>query len=347
MSKFSSPHIKAARGTSSIMLLVIIACIPATVALYTLFGVGVLINLLLCSVTALITESLFMVLRKRSIVAALRDNSALLTAVLLALAIPPLAPWWISVIGTIIAIALAKQLFGGLGMNIFNPAMVAYVVLLISFPLQMSAWPAPQELAGLIEAKTYISAIFGGGSVDAYTMATPLDVLRHNEGLTMEELYSSNSLLSTGKLAGYSSELVNIAFLIGGLYLIKKKVTSYHAPLGMLIGLTVVSFLFSNGSGSDSNGSPIFHLFSGATMMAAFFIITDPVSCCTSNRGRFIFGLLVGLLTYLIRTWGNYPDGVAFAVILANICAPFIDYYTVPRSYGREHSEAIIKRGEQ
>ncbi len=347
MTNSSSPHVQDFMTSARLMRLVIIACIPATVVLFMLFGHGVFINLLLCIVTSIVVESIIAKLRYRSIRALLADYTGVLTAVLIALAIPPLAPWWIPVTGTLFAILVAKQLFGGVGMNPFNPAMIAYVVLLISFPLQMSAWVAPNQIVTLMPIDSQFDAIFNNVPIDAYTMATPLDSVRHLNGQTVNELYDSDPLLSAGKIAGYSSEMINFAFLLGGLYLLKRRVFSWHAPAGMLLSLTLISFLFWGGDGSEGNGSPIFHLLSGATMMGAFFIITDPVSGATSQRGRFIFGCIVGVVTYLIRVWGNYPDGVAFAVLLANICAPFIDYYTVPRSYGYESSESVIKREEE
>jgi electron transport complex protein RnfD len=141
-------------------------------------------------------------------------------------------------------------------------------------------------------------------------------------------------------------EWVNAAFLLGGLFLLHKRLISWHAPLGMLVALSVMSLLFWNGSGSDSNGSPLFHLFTGATMLGAFFIVTDPVSGATSNLGRVIFGAGVGILVYIIRTWGGYPDGVAFAVLLMNLCAPTIDYYSRPRTYGHSKPERGFRLGE-
>ncbi len=142
-------------------------------------------------------------------------------------------------------------------------------------------------------------------------------------------------------------ELVNLAFLAGGLFLLWRKLFTWHAPVGMLGGLFVMSLLFWNGSGSDSHGSPLLHLFSGATMLGAFFIVTDPVSGATSNRGRLVFGIGVGVLTYVIRAWGGYPDGLAFAVLLMNLAAPTIDAFTRPRTYGHKKPEQGFKAGEQ
>ena len=340
----TSPHLKSTLSTPQLMRLVIFACIPATVAMTMMFGWGTLANILLASSGALIAESLILALRGRSIRTALSDYSALLTAVLLALAIPPYVAWWLPFIGAFIAIVFAKQLFGGLGMNPFNPAMVAYVVLLISFPLAMSTWPQTQQLHDAIPQAIALAAVWDGGSIDGYTAATALDIVRNLQGQTIAEATASNPELGFGRIAGYSGEIINGAFLLGGLYLLRRGLFSWHAPVAMIGTLAVMSLLFWNGDGSDGRGSPLFHLFSGATMMGAFFIITDPVSGATSNRGRLIFGCLVGFLVYLIRAFGNYPDGVAFAVLLANLAAPFIDYYTVPRSYGRTEASYIVTK---
>jgi len=339
----SSPHIKSALSTDRIMRLVIFACIPATIMMYHFFGYGVLVNLAITCVTAALSEAFVVSLRGRSIPSALRDHSALLTAILLGLALPAYCSWWVPAVGAFVSIVLAKQLFGGLGNNPFNPAMVGYVVLLISFPVEMSQWVGSIEFTN--SSPTYTS-IFGNTSVDAWTMATPLDAVRNMQGITYTELVQSDPQLSAGIVSSKPFEAINLAFLLGGLYLLKRGIFTWHAPVAMLVTIFVISLLFWTGSGSNSQGSPMFHLFSGATMMGAFFIITDPVSGCTSKRGRLIFGALVGALTYIIRAWGNYPDAVAFAVLLANLSAPFIDYYTTPRTYGHQHADVIISSKE-
>jgi electron transport complex protein RnfD len=170
-------------------------------------------------------------------------------------------------------------------------------------------------------------------------MATPLDLLKQNSSLLIEDLWTQNPLF--GRWGGLGWEWVNLAFLAGGIWLLQQRVFTWHAPIAMLATLTLLSALFYDGGSSASGGSPLFHLLSGATMFGAFFIITDPVSSAVSLRGRLIYGALIGALLYIIRVRGNYPDAVAFAVLIMNFAAPFIDYYTQPRTYG--HS----KRGEQ
>ncbi|MBX9914229.1 MAG: RnfABCDGE type electron transport complex subunit D [Pseudomonadaceae bacterium] len=339
--RITSPHAAGSNRTQQVMLQVLLATLPAVLALTWLFGIGTLVNLVLAGGMALAFEAAILALRKRPITFYLRDGSALVTAVLLALALPPYAPWWLTLVAVGFAMIFGKHLYGGLGQNPFNPAMLGYVVVLISFPLQMSSWPAPHSVSMLAG----IEQIFGLTQLpDGWSQATALDVLKTNKSLTMDELWVQNPAF--GSLGGNAVEWVNAAFLLGGLYLLQKKLISWHAPLGMLGALFVMSLVFWNGSGSDSNGSPLFHLFSGASMLGAFFIVTDPVSGATSKLGRIIFGAGVGMLVYIIRTWGGYPDGVAFAVLLMNLCAPTIDYYSRPRSYGHRQAERGFKLGD-
>ena len=229
-----------------------------------------------------------------------------------------------------------------MGYNPFNPAMVGYVVLLISFPVEMTTWAAPRqafagELPSLLDS---ISVLFVGReaiavfTVDGITMATPLDMVKQNNSLLIEDLWQQSPQF--GQWGGLGWEWANLGFLAGGLFLLSQRVFTWHAPISMLISLTVVSALFYDGGSSASGGSPLFHLLSGATMLGAFFIVTDPVTSAVSIKGRMIYGALIGLLLYLIRVWGNYPDAIAFAVLLMNFAAPLLDYYTQPRTYGHQ-----------
>ncbi len=335
MLRVTSPHAHHGGGTGQLMRLVVFASLPGALALTWFFGLGVIHNLLLASLSCLVFEALVLTLRKRPVGFYLRDCSALVTGVLLGLSLPAYCPWWLVVVGSATAIILAKQLYGGMGFNPFNPAMVGYVVLLISFPVEMTQWPAP---AGLAEHTPSLSQMFGkiwlGIPIDGYTAATPLDVMSQNASLLMRDLYAVDPVLNAGTLAGAGWEWANLGFLAGGLFLFYKRVFTWHAPVSMLAALTLMAAFFYDGGSSDSGGSPLFHLFSGATMLGAFFIVTDPVSSAVSTRGRLIFGASIGVLVYVIRQWGSYPDAVAFAVLLMNFAAPFIDYYTMPRTYG-------------
>jgi len=338
--RITSPHAKGPSRTQRVMLLVLAATLPGVVFLTWLYGAGTLINLAWACAAALGFEAAILRLRQRPVGFFLRDGSVLVTAVLLALALPPYSPWWLTLIATGCAVVFGKQLYGGLGQNPFNPAMIGYVVVLISFPVEMTTWPVPHSV-GLSAGLQHILGI--ASLPDGWTQATALDVLKVNKSLTIDELWSNPAF---GHFGGIGSEVVNLAFLAGGLFLLHKRLFSWHAPVGMLGALLLMSLVFWNGSGSDSNGSPLFHLLSGATMLGAFFIVTDPVSSATSPRGRLIFGAGVGILVYVIRAWGGYPDGVAFGVLLMNLAAPTIDYYTRPRTYGHRKAERGFKLGE-
>ncbi|TDG12177.1 electron transport complex subunit RsxD [Seongchinamella unica] len=330
--RITSPHAHGPMTTSRVMQNVLLATVPGIIVLTHFFGFGVLVNIAWASILALGFEALALRLRKRPLGFYLGDYSALVTAVLLGIALPPYSPWWLIAVGIAAAILLAKHLYGGMGYNPFNPAMVGYVVLLISFPVQMTSWAPPRgtgELPGLLEA---LQACFTPASFDGVTMATPLDVLKQNNSLLLEDLWQQN--VQFGRWAGLGWEWANLAFLAGGLWLLYQRIYTWHAPVAMLTTLTLMSALFYDGGSSASGGSPLFHLLSGATMLGAFFIITDPVSSAVSNRGRLVFGGLIGILVYLIRVFGNYPDAVAFAVLIMNLAAPFIDQYTQPRTYG-------------
>ncbi len=338
--RITSPHTTGSNRTQRVMLQVLAATLPGVAALTWIYGAGTLINLIWASAVALACEAGVLKLRQRPVGFFLRDGSALVTAVLLALALPPYSPWWLTLIATAFAILLGKQLYGGLGQNPFNPAMIGYVVVLVSFPVEMTTWPIPHAV-GLGAGLQHIVGVTS--LPDGWAQATALDVLKVNNSLTIDELWANPAF---GHFGGIGSEVVNLAFLAGGLFLLHKRLFSWHAPVGMLAALALMSLVFWNGSGSDSHGSPLFHLLSGATMLGAFFIVTDPVSGATSTRGRLIFGAGVGVLVYVIRAWGGYPDGVAFAVLLMNLCAPTIDYYTRPRTYGHRKAERGFKLGE-
>jgi electron transport complex protein RnfD len=321
------------------MLQVAAATAPGVLAMVIYFGIGVLINIAFSVITALLCEAAIMKLRNRPVAFYLRDYSAMVTALLLGIALPPYCAWWLPVVGSAVAIVLAKQLYGGMGYNPFNPAMVGYVVLLISFPVDMTRWVgAADVIGGAPDIGEAISLVFGSYNVDGFTRATPLEIVRLNESVLLSQLYEMEPVFSQGTFAGAGWETISFGFLLGGLFLLFRGIITWHAPVAMLATLTLISLFFYDSGSSLSEGSPLLHLFSGATMFGAFFIITDPVSGCTSNKGRLIFGAGVGLFTYIIRAWGSYPDAVAFAVLLMNFAAPTIDNYTLPRTYGHKRA---------
>lgn len=335
--RVTSPHAHGPMSTPRVMQKVLLATVPGIVALTHFFGFGVLVNLAWACIVALACEALALALRRRPIGFYLKDCSALVTATLLAVALPPYSPWWLIAVGIACAILLAKHLYGGLGYNPFNPAMAGYVILLISFPVQMTAWAPPRGLEPLPGFMEALQACFWPSAFDGTTMATPLDLMKQNTGLLVTDLYAQTPQF--GRWAGLGWEWVNIAFLAGGAWLLYQRIFTWHAPLAMLASLTLFAAIFYDGGSSASGGSPLFHLLSGATMFGAFFIVTDPVTSAVSVRGRLVYGAMIGALVYIIRVRGNYPDAVAFAVLIMNFAAPFIDNYTRPRTYGHKASE--------
>ncbi|QQX57704.1 RnfABCDGE type electron transport complex subunit D [Pseudomonas chlororaphis] len=307
---------------------VLLATLPGLLALFWLFGWGILINLLLACASALAVEAAVLRLRQWPLRPFLGDGSALVSATLLALALPPYCPWWLTVSATACALLFGKHLYGGVGKNPFNPAMLGYALVLVSFPQQMTHWPASHGLDLLGGLQQIFGIASDSSAPDAWAQATALDSLRINKSLTIDELFAGNAAF--GHFGGKGVEWINLAFLVGGAFLLQQRVFSWHAPAGMLGSLFVISLLCWNGSGSDSHGSPFFHLLTGATMLGAFFIVTEPVSGPKSAKARLLFGVGVGLLTYLIRTWGGYPDGVAFAVLLMNLAVPALERLAAP-----------------
>jgi electron transport complex protein RnfD len=283
-------------------------------------------------------------LRKRPVMPVLMDLSAVVTALLFAIAIPPLLPWWLVVLGMAFAIIMVKQMYGGLGYNPFNPAMAAYVLLLISYPVEMTSWMPPFLLAeqqlnlAQILAYKFTGALPQGITLDAITMATPLDEMRTN--LDLNQMISEiRQHPLWGDFGGLGWEWVGNWFLMGGIWMVYKRTITWQIPLAFLSGLVGMSTLFWLFD-AESFPFPLFHVFSGGAILGAFFIATDPVTACTTRAGQLIYGVSIGVLVYIIRTWGGYPDAVAFAVLLMNMAAPTIDYYTRPRAYGHGRGKA-------
>lgn len=332
--QLSSPHAHQARPTSRVMLWVILATLPGLLAQTLFFGWGNLINVIWCVLLALASEAAFLRLRGKPVGFFLKDNTAIVTGLLLGLALPPFAPWWVSAVAVITAIVVAKQLYGGLGANPFNPAMVGYALVLISFPVAMTTnWAAATGLfQGAPDFGETLARIFSGSqtAVDGWTMATPLDEYKHKVATHTAAEILRHPTFGEGVARGW--EWVNAAFLAGGVLLLALRIISWHIPVSFLAALTLMSLAF--GSNPDLHTPLSLHLLAGGTMLGAFFIATDPVTAATSHQGKLIYGAGIGVLVYIIRTWGNYPDAVAFSVLLMNFAVPFIDYYTPPRAFG-------------
>jgi electron transport complex protein RnfD len=317
------------------MLQVVFALIPGALLMALFFGWGVISNLVFAILATLGLEACMLLLRGRDLTLYITDCSALVTACLLALALPPLSPWWLMVVAAFAAIVVAKQLYGGLGYNPFNPAMVGYVVVLVSFPVELTTWIAPLGLRDTgMSVMEGLRMLFGSQlqPIDGLTAATPLDVVKTEVkmGRTLSEIYTQPLF---GWLGGAGWQWVNLGFLAGGIWLLHRGVIRWQIPIALLASLFTMATVFWIAD-PEIFPSPVFHLFTGATMLGAFFIATDPVSAATTVRGRIWFGIGAGVLIYVIRTWGAYPDGVAFAVLLMNLAAPALDHWNRPRVLG-------------
>ena len=321
---------------------VLLALLPAAVAHVWFFGPGLIFNLAVAAATCVGGEALMMRLRGRPAAAALSDYSALVTAALLAFALPSLTPWWVTACGALFAIVVAKHLYGGLGFNIFNPAMAGYVVVLIAFPMHLNLWVAPRmgdidyQFLTFLQTLTYtLTGILPDAlSYDDVSRATPLDAMQ--TGLNdMRTTIEIRALPVMGDFGGVGWEWIGNFIAIGGIWLLIRKVIRWHIPAGVGAGLLIpagIVWLVSPGTAP----SPGFHLFSGAALLCAFFIATDPVSAAASPKGRLIYGAGIGFLIYAIRTWGADVDGVAYAVLIMNMAVPAIDRVTRPRIVGHE-----------
>ena len=338
--RVEAPFIAPRVNVASIMLQVLAALVPAAIAHVWYFGPGFILNLLVASVFAVGAESLMLNMRSRKPETGLTDFSALVTAALIAFCLPSLTPWWVTATGTVFAVVVAKHLYGGLGFNIFNPAMAGYVVILVAFPMHLNLWVAPRmgdlDYQHLTILQTLGFTLTGslpdGITFDALSRATPLDVMKAglNNAQTVPEI---RSIPVMGDFGGRGWEWIGNFLAIGGFWLLIRKIIRWQIPVGIGIGLlgpATIMYMIDPGS----NASPGFHLFAGATILCAFFIATDPVSAATSPRGRIIYGIGIGFIIFCIRKWGAYADGVAFAVLLMNMAVPAIDYLTKPHIVG-------------
>ncbi|MBK7424939.1 MAG: RnfABCDGE type electron transport complex subunit D [Propionivibrio sp.] len=328
------PYLTQNVSVQRVMLQVLAALLPGIAIYVWLIGPIILVQIAIATAASLLAEAFMLSLLKKPLGLFLGDGSATVTAWLIALAFPPLAPWWLIVVGALFAIVVAKHLYGGLGQNPFNPAMIAFAVCIVSFPALMSQWPALDRQAGFSEQ---LALVLGTAPrLDTMSGATPLDALK-----TALKLGEGNTTVATiladahnfGYFAGKGWEWVAVAYLLGGLWLWQRRIITWHAPFAFLAGIVLFSgALWLWDPAQFAN--PVFHLFSGGSMLGAFFIVTDPVSGSTTPRGKLIFGFSAAALAYLIRVFGGYPDGVAFAVLLMNICVPLIDLYTQPPIFG-------------
>jgi RnfABCDGE-type electron transport complex D subunit len=338
----AAPYKTTSNSTGRIMATVMLALAPATLYGFWLYGWPAIYLWFLTIAAAIVGEAFSLRLMNRKTAPVLFDGSAVLTGWLLAASLPPWAPWWIGVFGGLVATTLGKQAFGGLGQNLFNPAMVARVVLLISFPVQMTAWvgAAPLFSAGAPGPIEGLAVLFKGipPAFDAVTSATSLGFAKTEMSRGVDLLQSavhSPALSWIGHRPGSLAETAAWLIAAGGVAMMALGLISWHIPLSMLVGIAVPAAVLH--AVDPAHYLPMStHLLSGGAMLGAFFIATDYVTSPNSNLGKLIFGAGCGLLTYIIRTWAGYPEGVAFAVLLMNSLTPIIDSYFKPRIYGRD-----------
>lgn len=340
----SGPHTRAETRVPYIMRQVMLALLPATVFGILLFGWPALWLFAITLMSAALFEVLCLRLAGRPAFATLHDGSALLTGWLLALSLPPWAPWWIAVVGSAIAIVLGKHVYGGLGQNLFNPAMLARVILLVSFPVDMTTWITPFGFFGS-GAPGFLDSFritFGGISdVDAVTGATFIGAMKtgfsNGQALstTLAEEHYSPFTAAFGVIRGSLGETSTLLILAGGVYLLMKRVITWHIPVSMLLTVAVLATAFHLWN-LERYADAGFHLTTGALMLVAFFMATDYVTSPSSPAGQLLFGAGCGLLVFVIRSWGSYPEGVSFAILLMNAMTPLIDHYIRPRIYGRD-----------
>jgi len=344
----SSPHAHGGDTIRANMLSVILALAPATVISVYLFGWLAVFLIVLCMVGCMLTEIVCLKLMSRPL-SPLGDGSAALTGLFLALTLPAYVPWWIPLIGCIVAIVISKQVYGGLGHNPFNPALAARVVLLISFPLNMTAWMIPMHV-GLPVINLYDFAqcwtLFWLGpeslhqGLDAITMASPLGYVKTewSRGIgVMEALRGYDySYLDAflGREAGSLGETSALALLLGGVYLLARHTVTWQIPVSFIATVGMLALLF-NQINPEHFAPPLFHLLAGGLMLGAFFMATDPVTSPVTPHGQLVFGIGCGTLTWSIRTFGGYPEGVMFSILLMNCAVPLIDHYLRPRVYGK------------
>lgn len=352
LSVASGPFAHDRSSVNRIMLQVCLALLPATLFGLYLFGWPAINLWLLTCASALATEALclrWLGQPQRRLL----DGSALLTGWLLALSLPPWAPWWIAVGGSVFAIGIGKQLYGGIGQNLFNPAMLARVALLIAFPLQMTSWALPAPL-GSAAAPGFVEGLhitFGGVLPDGMSGATALGGLKTELTLqrSAEEILAGNFQLIPallGSTAGSLGETSELLLLLGGLWLLLRRIIHWEIPLSMLVSVLLLGAI-AHQINPDRYPGGLYHLASGGLLLGALFIATDPVTSPVSRGGRLIFGSGCGVLVYVIRTWGSFPEAVAFAVLFMNALSPLIDRYWRPRAYGRTSSGKPLAIGRQ
>lgn len=323
----ANPHIRDNESITRVMHTVNLTLLPALFAAYWFFGFRAIFLTAVSVITAVITEAGIQKFRGKPVT--VTDGSAILTGILLAFNVPAYIPWWIVAMGSFFAIAIAKQAFGGIGFNIFNPALIGRAFMLASWPVQMTSntyWAKP--VAGWC-AKT-------GPAMDAISSATPLNAVKSTlkdnpENFNLQEVFTKFDFdyldLFTGNVSGCIGETSFLALMIGGLFLLWKGYINWRVPVFYIGTVFVLTWLMPN-------QDPVFHVLSGGLAMGAFYMATDMVTSPITPKGNIIFGIGLGLFTVAIRIWGGYPEGVSYSILLMNIFVPILDRYTVPKRFG-------------
>ena len=329
----SSPHLHDSSTSRRVMFEVVLGLVPAVLASLYLFGALAGALLAACVLSAVITEWIFTSIRRKP--RTIDDGAAIVTGLILGLSLPPTLPIWAAVVGSVVAVAVAKMLFGGLGSNIFNPAMVGRAFLMAAFGTLMTTWLVPEQV------EKYLAC----GDCVAMTQPTPLALAKQAvkdaynpdkpapEKMTAEQVNDQVEFMFKGDTSGSLGETSALIWLIGGVFLLVRRTITYHIPLAVLGSATAIGTIAWL-TDSQTYANPLVHLCGGGLMMCAFFIATDPVSCPLSKPGRVIFGIGVGALIMLIRLIGGYPEGVMYAVLLMNAMTPLLDRWTHPKPLG-------------
>ncbi len=298
-----APHIHSSETTAKIMWSVVVALLPALAGSIYFFGAAALKVVLVSIGSCTISETISQIIFGKKI--RVKDGSAVVTGILLAFVLPPGIPLWMVAVGGFIAIFLAKELFGGIGFNIFNPALIARAVLTVSFPLEMTQFTAPFSYR-----------------FDAVTTATPLGILK--EGLNGQIPSMMNMFL--GNRAGCIGETSTLLLLTGSIFLLLRRIITWHIPITYILTVAFLSFV--------SGHNPLFQIMAGGLILGAFFMATDYTTSPLTGKGKIIFALGCGIITFLIREKGGYPEGVMFSIIFMNMFVPLIDKYTLPKKFG-------------
>ena len=325
----SSPHIRLDERTDKIMMRVIIALIPAVIAGIAFFGRRAVIVLFACTIGAVIAEMLMLYIRKKQATAA-DMNSAVITGILVAFCCSSEIPWWMGFLGSVFGIAIAKHCFGGLGYNIFNPALAGRIFLMAAYPQDMTTWASYFKAEGVI-------------GVDVVTSATNLGLVKEYPLAELTDYWHRIWDLFIGNCGGCIGETSAVLLLIGAIFLLWKKTITWHIPVGFLATLALFTWIFGGTRAVEGKpviaffaGDPLFHVLAGGAVLGAFFMATDMITSPMTPKGMLIFGFGCGILTGIIRIFGGYPEGVSYAIFLMNITVPIIDRYTKPKIFGSD-----------